>query len=136
MGFPRAPTSVPLSTGKKEIVRIWANSIAARPDNLLLNLACMAKSNAIFAVSEICKGLAIFTIGDMVIADGVGEFICIAALTINALPSPLRRRTSAHVNRTTPSAGELIHGKIVCVDDLRGVEFGLQYRLRRGDERQ
>jgi len=98
MGFPRAPTSVPLSIGKKEIVRIWTNPIAVRPDRLLLKLACMAKSNAIFAVSEICKGLAIFTIGDMVIADGVGEFICIAALTINALPSPLRRRTSARAN--------------------------------------
>lgn len=98
MGFSLAPTSVPLSTGKKEIVRIWANPIAARPDNLLLKLACMAKSNAIFAVSEICKGLAIFAIGDMVIADGVGEFICIAALTINALPSFLRRLSSAHAN--------------------------------------
>lgn len=50
-------------------------------------LACQARSNGIFAISEICKGLAIVTIGDMVIADEVGELVCVVALAYSAVPS-------------------------------------------------
>ena len=50
-------------------------------------LACQARSNGIFAISEICKGLAIVTIGDMVIADEVGELVSVVALTFSALSS-------------------------------------------------
>lgn len=99
MGFPRAPSSVGLSPGKKAIAFFSANAIAARTDRPLGKLVCMARANGIFAVSEICKGLAILTIGDMVIADGVGEFVCIAALTIEAPPF-LRWRASEYANST------------------------------------
>jgi hypothetical protein len=90
MGFSRAPSSVGLSPGKKEIA-FFSAATFVRADRPLGKLVCLARANRIFAVSEICKGLAIFTIGDMVIADGVGEFACIAALTIEALPSFPRR---------------------------------------------
>jgi len=50
-------------------------------------LACLARSNGIFAISEISKGLAIVTIGDMVIADEVGELVSVVALTFSALSS-------------------------------------------------
>lgn len=99
MGFPRAPSSVGLSPGEKEIALLSANAITARTDRPLGRLVCIARANGIFAVSEICKGLAILTIGDMVIADGVGEFVCIAALTIEALPF-LRWRASEYANST------------------------------------
>ncbi|MDP3553765.1 MAG: hypothetical protein Q8R99_07265 [Methylocystis sp.] len=97
MDFPTAPSSVGLSTGKKEIAPLWANAITARTDRPLGKLVCMARANGIFAVSEICKGLAILTIGDMVIADGVGEFVCIAALTIEALTF-FRWRSAAYAS--------------------------------------
>ena len=99
MGIPQAPSSVGLSPEKKEIALFLANGLTPRPDRALGKLVCMARANGIFAVSEICKGLAILTIGDMVIADGVGEFVCIAALTIEALPF-LRWRASECANRT------------------------------------
>ncbi|HEY8125965.1 MAG TPA: hypothetical protein VIF88_11155 [Methylocystis sp.] len=98
MGFPLASSSVGLSRRKNEIAFLPAIAISAQPDRLLGKLVCMVRANGIFAVSEICKGLAILTVGDMVIADGVGEFVCIVALTIDALPA-LRRRSSAHANR-------------------------------------
>jgi hypothetical protein len=97
MGFPRAPSSVGLPTGKKETALLSANAITARTDRPLGKLVCLARANGIFAVSEICKGLAILTIGDMVIADGVGEFVCIAALTIEALPF-FRWRSAAYAS--------------------------------------
>ena len=99
MGFPRAPSSVGLSPEKREIALLSASAIAARTDRPLGKLVCMVRANGIFAVSEICKGLAILTIGDMVIADGVGEFVCIAALTIEAPPF-LRWRASEYANST------------------------------------
>ncbi len=99
MGLPRPSASVGLSPGKKEIPLFSANALVAQPDRPLGKLVCMARANGIFAVSEICKGLAILTIGDMVIADGVGECVCIAALTIEALPF-LRRRASECASRT------------------------------------
>jgi hypothetical protein len=99
MGLPRPSSSVGLSPGKKEIALFLRNALTAQPDRPLGKLVCMARANGIFAVSEICKGLAILMIGDMVIADGVGEFVCIAALTIEALPF-LRWRASECANRT------------------------------------
>jgi hypothetical protein len=99
MGFTRGPSSVGLSPGEKKIALLSANAIAARTDRPLGKLVCLARANGIFAVSEICKGLAILTIGDMVIADGVGEFVCIAALTIEGLPF-LRWRASEYANST------------------------------------
>lgn len=100
MGFLLASSSAGLSPEKKrEIAPFLANAVVARPDRPLGKLVCMARANGIFAVSEICKGLAILTIGDMVIADGVGEFVCIAALTIEAPPF-LRWRASEHANST------------------------------------
>jgi hypothetical protein len=97
MGFLRAPSSAGLSAGKKEIAFFLASAIAARTDLPLGKLVCMARANGIFAVSEICKGLTILTIGDMVIADGVGEFVCIAALAIGATPF-LRWRASKYAS--------------------------------------
>jgi hypothetical protein len=96
MGFPRAPSSVGLSPGKKEIA-VFSAATFVRPDRPLGKLVCLARANRIFAVSEICKGLAILTIGDMVIADGVGEFVCVAALTIEALPF-FRWRSAAYAS--------------------------------------
>jgi hypothetical protein len=40
----------------------------------------LAKANGVFAVSEICKGVVIVAIGDMVIADEIGELISAVAL--------------------------------------------------------
>jgi hypothetical protein len=94
MGFSRAPSYFRPSPRKSEIARIWATTIAAEPCRLLGELARLARANRIFAFSEISKGLAILTIGDMVIAEGVGEFVCIAALTIDALPF-IRFRSAA-----------------------------------------
>ncbi|NUJ81909.1 hypothetical protein HUN39_18150 [Methylocystis sp. FS] len=99
MGFSRAPSSVGRSPGKKEIAVSSANALTTRTDRPLGKLVGMARANGIFAVSEICKGLAILTIGDMVIADGVGEFVCIAALTIEAPPF-LGWRASEYANST------------------------------------
>jgi hypothetical protein len=97
MGFPLASSSVGPSPRKSENAFLSAKAITAQPDRLLGKLVCMARANGIFAVSEICKGLAILTIGDMVIADGVGEFVCIAALTIEALPF-FRWRSAAYAS--------------------------------------
>jgi hypothetical protein len=99
MGFPRAQSSVGLSPEKREIALFSASAIAARTDRPLGKLVCLARANSIFAVSEICKGLTILTIGDMVIADGVGEFVCIAALAIGAPPF-LRWRAPEYANST------------------------------------
>lgn len=99
MGFPRAPSSAGRSPGKKEIAFFLANAIVARTNRPLGKLVCMVRANGIFAVSEICKGLTILTIGDMVIADGVGEFVCIAALAIGASPL-LRWRASEYSSST------------------------------------
>lgn len=90
--------TVGLSPGKTEISFISANALTASSDRPLGKLVCMARANRIFAVSEISKGLAILTIGDMAIAEGVGEFVSIAALTIEALPF-LRWRASECANR-------------------------------------
>ncbi len=93
MGLSRPSATVRLSPGKKEVAFFSARALTAAPDRPLGKLVCMARANGIFAVSEICKGLAILTVGDMAIADGVGEFVCIAALTFEALPF-LRQRAS------------------------------------------
>ncbi len=47
-------------------------------------LICLARANGVFAVSEISKGVAILMIGDMVIADELGELISAVALTMGA----------------------------------------------------
>jgi hypothetical protein len=47
-------------------------------------LICLAKANGVFALSEISKGVAIVMIGDMVIADELGELISAVALTMGA----------------------------------------------------
>lgn len=65
-------------------------------------LACRARSNGIFAISEICKGLAIVIIGDMVIADEVGELVCVVALTCSALSST---RYLHQIGRSITSCG-------------------------------
>jgi hypothetical protein len=96
MGLPLAPSSVGLSPGKKEIA-LFSAAVFVAPDRPLGKLICLARANGIFAVSEICKGLAILTIGDMVIADGVGEFVCIAALAIEAMPF-FRWRSAAYAH--------------------------------------
>lgn len=57
---------------------------------LIGELAFQARSNGIFAISEISKGLAIVTIGDMVIADEVGELVIVMALSATAAPSGWR----------------------------------------------
>lgn len=87
MGFLRAPSSIGRAPRKKAIALVWANAVAAGPRRLFGELARLARANRIFAFSEISKGLAILIIGDMVIADGVGEFVCMAALTFDAMPS-------------------------------------------------
>jgi hypothetical protein len=48
------------------------------------HLLRLAKANGVFAVSEICKGVAIVAIGDMVIADEIGELVSAVALTMGA----------------------------------------------------
>jgi hypothetical protein len=45
-------------------------------------LARLTRVHWIFATAEICKGLAIVTIGDMVIADDLGELVTIAAQSL------------------------------------------------------
>jgi hypothetical protein len=52
---------------------------------LVDGLLCQARANGVFAISEISKGLAIVVVGDMVIADQVGELISAVALTVDAL---------------------------------------------------
>ena len=52
---------------------------------LFKELAIRVRTHGIFAISEICKGLAVVTIGDMVIADELGELISVTALTVGTL---------------------------------------------------
>jgi hypothetical protein len=55
------------------------------PKALFGLLAGEARLRGIFAVSEICKGLAVYAIGDMVIADGLGEFVTATAQSLRLL---------------------------------------------------
>jgi hypothetical protein len=56
-----------------------------RAGYLLDALARKARQNGTFAIVEICKGIAIVGIGDMVTADELGELVGIAAQTVRSL---------------------------------------------------
>jgi hypothetical protein len=45
---------------------------------------CLAKVHGVLALSEICKGIAIVAVGDLVIADEVGELISVVAMAMGA----------------------------------------------------
>jgi hypothetical protein len=74
-------------------------------------LACLARLHWIFAISEISKGVAIVTIGDMVIAEDLGEVVRIAATALPEMrgatrshrPGWLERRARRERNRTAPA---------------------------------
>ncbi|BDV39700.1 hypothetical protein DSM21852_29530 [Methylocystis bryophila] len=55
------------------------------------NFSRLARANWIFAVTEISKGLAIVTIGDMVIAEDLGEVVRIAATALPEMRGAARR---------------------------------------------
>jgi hypothetical protein len=57
----------------------------------LTGLARLARLHWIFAIAEISKGLAIVAIGDMVIAEDLGEVVKIAAVGL-----PEMRRRAMH----------------------------------------
>lgn len=54
-------------------------------EDFLGALACKARQNGMFAISEICKGLVIIGVGDIVTADGFGELIGITEQTVRSL---------------------------------------------------
>jgi hypothetical protein len=81
------------------------DAMATHCKRLLGRLAREARSNGTLAVSEISKGLAIAVIGDMVIADEVGELVSIVALTFGALLyRPRHSSTSGLFGRNAGSA--------------------------------
>jgi hypothetical protein len=51
-------------------------------ESALKRLARLARVHWIFAISEISKGLAIVTIGDMVIAEDLGEAVRVVAVAL------------------------------------------------------
>lgn len=63
----------------------------------LLDFALRARSQAVFACSEICKGLAIVGIGDMIVAEELGELVTV--LVLMAQNSPLRSPTHRRASR-------------------------------------
>jgi hypothetical protein len=67
--------------------------------NLLRELASQARSQAGFACSEICKGLTILGVGDMVIADEVGELVTLFALMAHGAPSSFQAVWSKYLAR-------------------------------------
>jgi hypothetical protein len=66
----------------------FSRSRALRNREALLSaLAREARANAIFAISEISKGVALVAIGDLALADLLGEFICLEGQTLGPLAS-------------------------------------------------
>jgi hypothetical protein len=59
-----------------------ARGAVAEVESALKRLARLARLHWIFAISEISKGLAIVTIGDMVIAEDLGEAVRIVAVAL------------------------------------------------------
>jgi hypothetical protein len=54
-------------------------------DGIFGALVYKARQNGMFAISEICKGLVIIGVGDIVTAEGLGELLRITEQTVRSL---------------------------------------------------
>jgi hypothetical protein len=58
---------------------------ATKRQRLLKWVAVSARSQGVFACSEIGKGLAVVAVGDMIVAEEIGELVIVLALTAGNL---------------------------------------------------
>jgi len=71
----------------------------------LFGLARLARLHWVFAISEISKGLAIVAIGDMVIAEDLGEVVRIAAFGVPEMRRALRARPAGRTRASSAERG-------------------------------
>lgn len=70
-----------LAAERRERKSNWRKSLRA--------LALWARPQAPIACAEIAKGLAIVSIGDMIVADEIGELVAMAGVTHSSVPYAL-----------------------------------------------
>jgi hypothetical protein len=77
-------------------VKAALNAREPEERNLLGAFALWARPQASFACVEIAKGLAIVGIGDMIVAEEVGELVAVAALVAHRAQLPLLAAWSSY----------------------------------------
>jgi len=85
MRFLRVWPSDAITLTKNKGLPFSSPRAAIEREALFSTLARGARLHGIFAISEIFKGLAVVTTGDMATADSLGEFIDVAGQTLRSL---------------------------------------------------
>jgi hypothetical protein len=85
MHFVRVRSRDLVTLAFRKRARFFPQRAVREHEDFLSALARLAQQNGIFAVSEICRGLVIFGVGDIVTADGLGELIGVTAQSVHSL---------------------------------------------------
>jgi len=85
MRFTRVWPKDPTTLAKRRTLSGRFRSAATEINALFFTLVQLAQLHWAFAISEICKGIALFAIGDLVVADELGEFLGTTAQNLCSL---------------------------------------------------